>query len=196
MLHPFDQIILASKSPRRQEILTSLGFEFITHAPNVDENISGKPEEMVKVLSERKARAVLDSFASGLIIAADTLVSLNDKALGKPKDASDAFNMLSSLSGRAHQVYTGICLIDAKTKKTVVSGVRSDVHFRPLTEEEILAYIQTGEPMDKAGSYAIQGIGGKFIEKYEGSYTNIVGFPKEEFLSVFDTFVKQYTEDK
>ena len=190
------RIILASKSPRRQELLKTLGFEFIIHAPDVDENIEGIPENMVKILSERKARAVADEYSTGLIIAADTLVSLDNRALGKPSDEEDAMRMLKSFSGRAHQVYTGICLMNAETKAFEVKAVRSDVHFRPLSLSEILAYIETKEPMDKAGAYAIQGGAGKFIEKYEGSYTNIVGFPTEEFSSMYERFSKSFTEEK
>ena len=109
------RLILASKSPRRHDLLSKMGFVFTVDAPDVDENIQGAPCEMVKLLSERKAMAVCVRYDYGWIVAADTLVALDDKALGKPKDEEDAFRMLSSLSGKKHQVYTGICLMDAKT---------------------------------------------------------------------------------
>ncbi|MBR3928777.1 MAG: septum formation protein Maf [Clostridia bacterium] len=188
-------IILASKSPRRHDLLSKMGFTFTVHAPDVDENIEGMPWDMVKLLSERKAEAVRKLYSDGLIIAADTLVALGDKALGKPSDQKDAFRMLASLSGRNHQVYTGVCLMDAKTGAFISKTVRSDVYFKPLSPAEILAYIATKEPMDKAGAYAIQGGAKKFIEKYEGSYDNIVGFPTEEFQKMYDSFVLSRTEE-
>ena len=189
------RLILASKSPRRHELLKKMGFEFIVHAPDVDENISGLPSDMVRLLSERKAGAVRDFFDEGWIIAADTLVALGDRALGKPTDQKDAFRMLASLSGRNHQVYTGVCLMDAKTGDFISKTVRSDVYFRPLSPADILTYISTKEPMDKAGAYAIQGGAGKFIEKYVGSYDNIVGFPTEEFKKMYDEFFLKHTEE-
>ncbi len=189
------RLILASKSPRRHDLLKKMGFTFIVHAPDVDENISGSPSDMVRLLSERKANAVRDQYGEGWIIAADTLVALGDRALGKPSDKQDAFKMLASLSGRNHQVYTGVCLMDAKTGKFISRTVRSDVYFKPLSPADILTYIATNEPMDKAGAYAIQGGAGKFIEKYEGSYDNIVGFPTEEFQKMYDEFILSHTEE-
>lgn len=189
------RIILASKSPRRHDLLSKMGFTFTVHAPDVDENIEGTPSDMVRLLSERKANAVRSLYDEGFIIAADTLVALGDKALGKPADQKDAFKMLASLSGRNHQVYTGVCLMDAKTGDFISKTVRSDVYFRPLSPADILTYIATGEPMDKAGAYAIQGGAGKFIEKYEGSFDNIVGFPTEEFRKMYDEFVLSHTEE-
>ena len=189
------RLILASKSPRRSDLLTKMGFSFTVHVPDVDENISGAPCDMVRLLSERKAQAVSDLYDEGYIVAADTLVALGDHALGKPRDEEDAFSMLSSLSGKNHQVYTGVCLMNAKTKSFVSRTVRSDVYFKTLTPEEILSYIETKEPMDKAGAYAIQGGAAKFIEKYEGSYDNIVGFPTEEFRRMYDEFASLSTEE-
>lgn len=189
------RLILASKSPRRSALLSKMGFSFIISAPDVDENIEGAPEEMVRLLSEKKAKAASGSFESGWIVAADTLVALDGRALGKPSDEKDAFRMLSSLSGKSHQVYTGLCLLDAESGDCLQKTVRSDVYFKTLSDDEIYAYIATKEPMDKAGSYAIQGEGGKFIEKYEGSFDNIVGFPTEEFKCMYTEFVRRHTED-
>lgn len=189
------RLILASKSPRRHDLLTKMGFTFIVHAPDVDEDIEGAPSDMVRLLSERKANAVRALYDEGWIIAADTLVALGDKALGKPADQKDAFKMLASLSGRSHQVYTGVCLMDAETGIFLSKTVRSDVYFKPLSPADILTYIQTKEPMDKAGAYAIQGGARKFIEKYEGSFDNIVGFPTEEFKKMYDDFVLSHTEE-
>ena len=188
-------LILASKSPRRSDLLTKMGFSFTVHAPDVDENISGAPCDMVRLLSERKAKAVANLYKEGYIVAADTLVALNDQALGKPMDEEDAFRILSSLSGKKHQVYTGVCLMDAKTKAFMSKTVRSDVYFKTLTPDEIRRYIQTQEPMDKAGAYAIQGGAAKFVEKYEGSYDNIVGFPTEEFRRMYDEFASLKAEE-
>ncbi len=188
-------LILASKSPRRSDLLTKMGFSFTVHAPDVDENISGAPCDMVRLLSERKAKAVANLYKEGYIVAADTLVALNDQALGKPMDEEDAFRMLSSLSGKNHQVYTGVCLMDAKTNAFMSKTVRSDVYFKTLTPDEIRRYIQTQEPMDKAGAYAIQGGAAKFVEKYEGSYDNIVGFPTEEFRRMYDEFASLKAEE-
>ncbi|MBQ6715057.1 MAG: septum formation protein Maf [Clostridia bacterium] len=189
------RLILASKSPRRSDLLTKMGFSFTVHAPDVDENISGAPSDMVRLLAERKARAVSDFYDEGYIVAADTLVALSNQALGKPEDEADAYRMLSSLSGKNHQVYTGVCLMNAKTKASVSKTVRSDVYFKTLTPDEIKAYIETKEPMDKAGAYAIQGGAATFIEKYEGSYDNIVGFPTEEFRRMYDQFASLSTEE-
>lgn len=189
------RLILASKSPRRHDLLKKMGFDFIVHAPDADENINGAPSDMVRLLSERKANAVRGQYSEGWIIAADTLVALGDTALGKPLDKKDAFRMLASLSGRNHQVYTGVCLMDAKTGDFISKTVRSDVYFKPLSPAAILTYIATNEPMDKAGAYAIQGGAAKFIEKYEGSYDNIVGFPTEEFKKMYDEFILSHTEE-
>lgn len=189
------RLILASKSPRRHDLLSKMGFVFTVDAPDVDENIQGAPCEMVKLLSERKAMAVCARYDYGWIVAADTLVALDDKALGKPKDEEDAFRMLSSLSGKNHQVYTGVCLMDAKTGDCLSKSVRSEVYFKSLTPDQIRSYIETKEPMDKAGAYAIQGGAAAFIEKYEGSYDNIVGFPTEEFRRMYSEFALKHTEE-
>jgi len=173
------KVILASGSPRRRELLTEAGISFVIDVSDVDETVEGLPAEMVAVLAERKARAVADKHEEGLVIGADTLVALDDCALGKPEDDEDARRMLKNLSGRTHDVLTGVCVIDAKTGKTLVSTVRSGVVFREVTDEEIEEYIATGEPRDKAGAYAIQGLGGKFVAGFEGSRTNIIGLPME-----------------
>ena len=117
--------------------------------------------------------------ADGLVLAADTLVSLDDRALGKPADADDARRTLRALSGRGHEVYTGVCLLDAATGEAKVCVEESRVHFRNLSDEEINAYVASGEPLDRAGSYAIQGGAAGFVTGYEGSYDNIVGLPTE-----------------
>ncbi len=173
------KVILASGSPRRRELLTKMGISFEIDVSNADETASGSPSDMVAALAERKAREVAGRRQEGLIIAADTLVALDGRALGKPADDADARRMLFSLSGRTHDVYTGVCVLDARTGRMQVSVERTGVRFRPLNDEEIDQYIATGEPRDKAGAYAIQGGAARFVEEYEGSYSNVIGLPVE-----------------
>lgn len=179
-----EKVILASGSPRRRELLGEMGIQFEIDVPDVDETVEGLPGEMVAILAERKARAVAERRGEGLIIAADTLVALNDEALGKPVDEADAWRMLRALSGQMHAVYTGVCVMDAKTGRCLTDSVRTGIQLKTLTDEEIAAYIATGEPADKAGAYAIQGKGGAFVSGYDGSYTNVVGLPTERLTEM------------
>jgi len=137
------------------------------------------PSELVKELSKGKAREVA-SKEKGIIIGADTIVVLDNQVIGKPKDKEDAKKTLQKLSGNSHYVYTGFTIIDNLNNKEVIDFAKSEIQFKEMTDEEIDEYIETGEPMDKAGSYAIQGIGKKFISNYIGSYTNIFGLPLEK----------------
>ena len=175
-----EKVILASGSPRRRELLGEMGVAFEIDVPDVDETVGGTPDQMVAVLAERKARAVAERKEEGLIVAADTLVALDDRALGKPADDAEAKEMLRALSGRTHDVFTGVCVMDARTGRVMVAAERTGVRFRAITEEEIDAYVATGEPRDKAGAYAIQGGAGAFVEGYEGSRTNVIGLPVEK----------------
>ena len=169
-------LILASASPRRKELLGMTGLPFTIDAPDVDESCTLPPREAVKELSCRKAMAAAALHPGCVILAADTLVSVDDQALGKPRDPEDAFRMLKSLSGRWHQVYTGVSVINADG--TLHSEVcTTDVHFETMTDEAIRRYIATGEPMDKAGAYAVQGIAGLWIDELRGSHTNVIGLP-------------------
>ena len=182
-------LILASGSPRRRELLGRMGYEFQICSPDVDEHVSGHARDIVRTLAVRKARAAAERFDRGVIIASDTLVSLDGAPLGKPADADEARRMLRALSGREHEVFTGVCLIDAQTGMEEAQADRTGVRFRPLTDAEIDAYVATGEPMDKAGAYGIQNIGALFVEGIKGDYFNVVGLPlcklgqvlKEEF---------------
>ena len=174
-----DKVILASGSPRRRELLTEMGIAFEIDVPDVDETVAGAPQDMVKTLAERKARAVAGKRSEGLIVAADTLVALDGCALGKPVDDEDAKRMLSSLSGRTHDVFTGVCVLNAATGEIKVAAEGTGVRFREITDDEIDAYVATGEPRDKAGAYAIQGGAGAFVEGYEGSRSNVIGLPVE-----------------
>lgn len=169
-------LILASASPRRRELLSLTGLPFTVDAPDVDESCDLFPRAAVKELSRRKALAAAAMHPGCVILAADTLVSVDEKALGKPHDAQDAFRMLHSLSGRWHQVYTGVSVVDAKGNLHCEADV-TDVHFEPMSDEAIRRYIATGEPMDKAGAYAVQGVAGLWIDELRGSHTNVIGLP-------------------
>jgi len=169
------RVVLASASPRRRELLSLLGIEFVIITPDVDEAVlpGESPVELVERLADSKARCCAATDSEGLVIAADTVVLLDGQILGKPKDKEEARHMLSSLSGKFHEVWTGMAF--AKGDNSVIRSSMTRVEFSPLTDSTILKYIATGEPMDKAGSYGIQGIGGQFIRRLDGSYTNVMG---------------------
>ena len=174
------KMILASASPRRRELLTQAGFSFEVKVSDADEIITEKePDKIVKELALVKACAVAASETEALIIGADTIVTVDGKILGKPRDAEEAFSMLSMLQGRTHQVYTGVALItkEEELQKSHVFSEKTDVHMYPMTEQEIREYIATGEPLDKAGAYGIQGRAAVYIRKIEGDYNNVVGLP-------------------
>ena len=173
-----EAIILASGSPRRSQILTQMGVAVEKHAAEVDEHCALGAREAVAELSQRKAQAVAAQFPGRVVLAADTLVALDNQPLGKPKDEEDACRMLERLSGREHQVYTGVCVMDAQGR-AFHDVDASDVCFRRLTKEEIRAYVQTGEPMDKAGAYALQGGAGPWVTEVRGSRSNVIGLPWE-----------------
>lgn len=173
------QIILASKSPRRRELLTNLGVSIKTMVSNIDEDEikNSDPAKLAQEIAYRKALKVKGDLAEdGIIIAADTVVFC-DGFLGKPKNKEDAYNMLMTLSGRKHQVITGFAIINTITGDEVLDYETTDVYFKPLTPKDVQAYIATEEPMDKAGGYGIQGIASIFVEKIEGDYFNVVGLP-------------------
>ena len=189
-----DRIILASGSPRRQQLLAQVGIPCEVIVSGADENIDGPPDYQVRELALRKAQAVQKMIKSevtkdvfgnnvqkpsfydnAIIIAADTLVHIDDKILGKPTNPDDAFQMLKSLSGCTHTVYTGVALIKSGEAMSFIDTAK--VHFRNLTDDEILAYIATGEPFDKAGSYGVQDRGALLVDRIEGDYFTIVGLP-------------------
>ncbi len=174
------QIILASQSPRRKELLGRFCQDMIIRCDSSEEvKISGeKPEEMVMRLALTKARNVAEiSEEDAIVIGADTIVVLDDKILGKPKNEEDAFRMLRSLSGKCHTVFTGVAVLDTVIKKEKTIAEATKVCFKTLCDEEIDAYIASKEPMDKAGAYGIQELGSLFIEGIEGDYFNVVGLP-------------------
>ena len=169
------RVILASKSPRRKELLGKLFNNFEIKVSEVDEELDADCDVLsgVEILSVRKGAAVAKDNADALVISSDTLVELDGAALGKPRDKREAFEMLRNLSGRAHNVHTGVAV---HYKGRVFSGVAtSSVYFKELSDEDISEYVESGEPMDKAGAYGIQGAAGKFVSHYEGDFDTIVG---------------------
>ncbi len=169
-------LVLASASPRRRELLSMTGIPFVIDAPEVDESCDLPPREAVMELSRRKALAGAALHPGKIILAADTLVAVDNTALGKPQDEEDAFRMLRMLSGRWHQVYTGVSVVDGQGHiHTAADG--TDVHFCDMSDEDIHRYIATGEPMDKAGAYGVQGAAGLWIDQLKGSHTNVIGLP-------------------
>ena len=170
-------IILASASPRRKELLETAGAEFEIRVADVDETIpeGTLPEDAAKMTAEKKALAVAENYKDSIVIGADTIVVAGDKILGKPKDKADACAMLRMLSGVEHKVITGVCIACGGEKNTF--SQISKVKFYDLTDAEIEAYVATNESEDKAGAYGIQGRGCVLVEKIEGDYFNIVGLP-------------------
>ncbi len=176
MIQPVLPLILASGSPRRRELLDLMGLTYTVETPDVDESFSGRPSETVMEISRRKAAAVAARHSDSIIIAADTLV-FADGALGKPHTPERAKEMLRSLAGNWHHVYTGITVINTRSGRILRNVDKTRVHLVPMTEQEIDAYVATGEPLDKAGAYGIQGMGGMFVDRIDGSYSNVVGLP-------------------
>lgn len=176
MIQPVLPLILASGSPRRRELLDLMGLTYIVETPDVDENFSGRPAETVMEISRRKAAAVAERHSDSIIIAADTLV-FAEGALGKPHTPERAKEMLRSLAGNWHHVYTGITVINTRSGRILRNVDKTRVHIVSMTEEEIDEYVATGEPLDKAGAYGIQGMGGMFVDRIDGSYSNVVGLP-------------------
>jgi septum formation protein len=180
------KIILASSSPRRKELLGSLGFEFEVMHPSSDETVSGDeaPEEFALRVSLEKASSVSSGLGEGfVVIGADTIVVLEGEILGKPGDRDEASSMLRKLSGKEHHVYTAFSILKPKNEVLHSEVVDTRVRVKPLAASEIEGYIKTGEPMDKAGAYGIQGIGSFIVSGIEGSYSNVVGLPVTELLA-------------
>ncbi len=169
-------LILASCSPRRCELLGRLGIPFQTDAPDIDESCDLPAPDAVRMLSVRKASAVSALHPDDYILAADTLVSFSGRILGKPKDAGEAAEMLRLLSGQTHQVYTGVTVI-SPDGIIITDYDQTDVTFCVLPEEEILSYVLSGEPLDKAGAYALQGKASIWVEHLSGSDTSVIGLP-------------------
>ena len=190
------KIILASASPRRRELLTQIGLDFEVVVSETEEKItSTEPARVVEELSVQKAAAVWEKLVSGacdaeqnrgertmadtIVLGADTVVACDGKILGKPANIENAVGMLTILQGRAHEVYTGVTVLYEENgeKKALTFHEKTTVHFCPMTEEQIREYVATGDPMDKAGSYGIQGICARYIRGIEGDYNTVVGLP-------------------
>ena len=181
------RFILASSSPRRRELLAAIGIDFDvvpSHVP--EEHQQGEaPKEYVARLSRAKASAIARSHPARWVIAADTTVLLGDELLEKPLDADDAVRMLSTIAGRTHTVYTGVTIQNDGTGYRETEVAESEVTMLPLSADDIGWYVATGEPLDKAGAYAVQGIGAMFIDSIHGSYTNVVGLPVALLFQMF-----------
>jgi len=188
------QLILASQSPRRQQLLQLLQVTFTVRPADIDEAMdpTRPPQTEVARVSKLKAEATTRN-PGDVVIAADTIVVLRDRVLGKPADKSEAIGMLRALSGRDHQVMTGITVL--RDEKTITHTEITDVHFRPLTEEEILRYVETGEPMDKAGAYGIQGFAAPFVEGIRGDYYNVMGLPVCRLEQMLRQIAPEYMEE-
>jgi septum formation protein len=184
------KIVLASASPRRKELLQKIGLKFEVDASNCAEEIDPtlKPDEIVRRISIEKARAVASRHKDALIIAADTIGVLSKKLLGKPHTAGEARKMLAQIRGKSHEVITGFTVLDTATNKIISGTVSTKVYIKKLTQQEIDAYVQTGEPLDKAGAYGIQGLGAVIVEKIEGDYYNVVGLPLSALAEVLKEF--------
>lgn len=173
------KIILATTSPRRHGLALTMGLEFEIAPSNYEEDMSLKlePKELVMRFANGKASDVAKRYKEGIVIGVDTIVVFNGKNIGKPKTKEEAFEMLKSYSGKKQYVYSGVCLIDCQTGKIINDCEITEVYFKKLDDKEISSYIETGEPMDKAGGYGIQGLSSIFIKKINGCYFNVMGFP-------------------
>ncbi len=173
-----ERLILASTSPRRRALLEGLGVPFEAVGSDVDETlVDGTPVQQARALALAKARTVADTRSSGLVIGADTIVVVGSAILGKPRNRREAARMLGLLAGRRHRVITGVAVVDAASGREVIGHEETAVWIRSLEADEIQRYVASGEPDDKAGAYAIQGLGSLLVERIEGCYFNVVGLP-------------------
>ncbi|MBM7701363.1 Maf family protein [Metabacillus iocasae] len=186
-------LILASGSPRRKELLEQVNVPFTVHVSKVEEVIdpSHTPSEAVMSLALQKAKDVAESYSDALVLGADTVVVQHNSILGKPKDEQQAKEMLRMLSGQTHQVLTGVALV--QNEQIITFYEQTDVTFYPLKEEEIARYVQSGEPMDKAGSYGIQGLGAIFVKEIKGDYFSVVGLPLSRTVRELEKIGFHYT---
>ena len=192
MMIELPRVILASASPRRAEILRTVGWPFDPLPVDIDETRRAGEQavEYVKRLAREKAEAAAARVPSSIIIAADTTVTIDDHILEKPADEADAERMLHLLSNRWHSVMTGLAIINYESSRTMVAHEKTEVKFAAMSDEEIDWYVKTGEPMDKAGAYAIQGLGARFIEEIKGDFFNVMGLP---IRLVYEVFVESLT---
>ena len=182
------KIVLASSSPRRVKLLTQLGVSFEVVEPDgVHEEDDGVPEEVVLRNAKAKAAYVASKLDEGIVIGADTIVVLGDTIIGKAMTDREATEMLGALQGRTHRVLTGLAVVDASSKRVETDVVETHVTFQPLSDEEVVRYVATGEPLGKAGGYAVQELGAVFVEEVDGCFYNVVGLP----LARLNTIVKR-----
>jgi len=184
------KIILASASPRRREILKATGIQFIVDHAECDESLHSfkDPHRLSKEISARKAAAVALKHPDAIIIAADTFIVFKNELMGKPHTDKEALRMLLQLNGKKHSVITGFTVFDTSKQKKSSGSVETKVFFNKMTYDELKAYVKTGEPLDKAGAYAIQGRGAFLVKKIEGDYLNVVGLPLCELLKTLKKF--------
>ena len=173
------RIILASASPRRKELLEKIGLKFEVEPSNYAEDICSKlsPDELATAISREKAKVVASKHKNAIVIAADTFIVFRGKIMGKPSTEAEAREMLMTLKGKSHSVITGFTILDTDEKKVLSRSVETIIHVKNLTSEEIDAYVKSKEPLDKAGAYAIQGLGSVIVERIEGDYFNVMGLP-------------------
>jgi len=183
-------IILASASPRRKEILGKTGLKFKVDASDYEEeiNYSLRPHELARFLSREKAKAIVNKYTNALIIAADTFIVFKGKILGKPHTEEEAKRMLKMLNNRTHSVITGFTIIDTDDNKKLSGSVETKVYFKKLTIKEIESYIKSKEPLDKAGAYAIQGLGAVIVKRIKGDYFNVMGLPLSTLMETLKKF--------
>jgi len=198
---PAGRLILASGSPRRRTLLSQAGLEFEIRPPDIDEQaLPGEgPEALVIRLAEAKAGAVADALEANArrwILGSDTVVVLGEEIIGKPRDPEDAVRMLQRLTGHTHRVLTGVAVIDAQDRRIRSQAVESQVVMRPAEETEIRNYVATGEPLDKAGAYALQGEGRRFVSQVRGSESNVIGLPMEETLALLSQAARDEKPDE
>ena len=184
------EVILASASPRRKELLEKIGLRFKVEPSNYEEDIPSElePHELAQKISLEKAKVVASKHQNVIVIAADTFIVFGGQILGKPHTEKEARKMLEAISGKSHSVITGFSIIDTDKNKTLSKSVETKIYIRKLTLAEIDAYVKSKEPLDKAGAYAIQGLGAVFVEKIEGDYFNVIGLP----LSALTEALKEF----
>ena len=189
-MHRIKQIILASASPRRRDLLELTGLPFKVDPVSCEENMNTRisPRRLSRFLSEKKARIAAGKYRNAIVIAADTFIVFRGTIMGKPQTPARARAMLAALSGKVHTVITGFTVIDTRTGKRISRSVETKVYFDKLTMKEINAYVRTGEPLDKAGAYAIQGLGSIFVRRIEGDYFNVIGLPMNALKSCLTQF--------
>lgn len=184
------RLVLASSSPRRQDLLKMLGLDFIVIPSTIEEeHFNGlSPKEMVRELSRAKAEDVGRSVENALVIGSDTIVVLEGKILGKPANPGEAIEMLKELRNKEHTVITGLAIYDSNTGRTVVDSDQTQVFMGSIQDDDLINYVKTGEPLDKAGAYGIQGIGGAFVDWIKGSYYTVVGLPIHKLVKMLKEF--------